>query len=331
MKKGYAYKSDDGIYFSVGKFKNYGKLARLSKIKVIKSRVKDDEYDKKDIKDFALWKFYTEKDGKNYWNVDIGKGRPGWHIECSVMSTSNLDENFDIHTGGIDLIFPHHENEIAQSEGAFGKKFVRYWVHNEYLMVEGKKMAKSLGNYFTLRDILKKGYKPRAIRYLLMSAHYKIPLNFTEEGLKAAETSIQRFKEFISKLKDVKSKKENLKIKKIIEETKKEFEKQMDDDLNISSALASIFDFMRKINSSDLGKKNAKEVLDFMKKIDKVLGILDFENEKILKEILDLVNKRERARKDKDFKDSDRIRRQIKKKGYYVDDTPDGPRVKKLD
>jgi len=336
MDKRIAYKGNDNcIYYDISKFRDYGKLSGI-KVKELKegARIKHDEYEKENANDFALWKAWTKDDGNVFWETEIGKGRPGWHIECSVMSTKNLGKNFDIHTGGIDLIFPHHENEIAQSEGAFGKKFVNYWVHNEWLLVEGKKMSKSLGNFYTLRNLLKKGHSPKAIRYLLLSAHYKVQLNFSEKGLKAAEATIEKFKEFITKLKDVKTGKENKNIVKLISKVKKDFESHMDDDLNISSALASIFDFMREVNKllmkNNIGKKNASDVLKTMKEFDNVLGILDFEEKKMPKEVMELVRRREEVRKNKDFKTADNIREKLKKKGYHVDDTLEGARVKKL-
>ncbi|NQV08618.1 cysteine--tRNA ligase [Candidatus Woesearchaeota archaeon] len=331
IKNKFAYKGEDGsIYYDISKFKDYGKLSNIN-IKKLKGseRVKHDEYEKTQVNDFALWKAWSKEDGDVFWETELGKGRPGWHIECSVMSTKNLGESFDIHTGGKDLIFPHHENEIAQSEGCFGKMFVKYWIHNEYLIVEGKKMSKSYGNFHTLRDILDKGYSPKATRYLLLSAHYKVPLNFTEEGLKAAETTIQKFKEFILKLKEVKGKKENNNVGKLISKVKKDFEAHMDDDLNISSALASIFDFMREINKLEIGKKNAKHVLDVMKGFDKVLGVLEFEEKKIPKEIKELAEKRLKARLDKDWDTSDKLRDKLKKKGYVIKDSSDGYRIKK--
>ena len=195
LKKGYAYKTSDGIYYSISKFKDYGKLANLS-LESLKAgasgRVQADEYQKENPQDFALWKFHTEEDGDVFWDTEIGKGRPGWHIECSVMSSKYLGQPFDIHMGGVDLIFPHHTNEIAQSEAAYDKKFCNYWVHNEHLFVNSQKMSKSLGNFFTLKDILSKGHSAKAFRYLMISAHYRTILNFTEESLGNAEKTVRR-------------------------------------------------------------------------------------------------------------------------------------------
>lgn len=331
MKKGYAYKARDGIYFNIAKFKKYGNLSRIDLSQVKQSaRVKTDEYDKENARDFALWKFWDKEDGDVFWETPLGKGRPGWHIECSAMSTKYLGQSFDIHTGGIDLIFPHHENEIAQSESANGKTFVKFWLHNEYILVDGKKMSKSLGNFYTLRDLLAKGYKPKAIRYLLLSTSYGQQLNFTLKSLEAAEQSVARLQEFIDKLRRIKEKGEhNKSITKLIENTRIVFEEALDDDLNISESLAAIFEFIKEINKKEINKKDAEIILGFMRHIDKVLGILNFEEEKIPNDVLGLVEERERARKNRDYKKADEIRKLIKEKGYYIDDTKQGPIIKK--
>jgi cysteinyl-tRNA synthetase len=196
MEKGYAYKGEDGsIYYDISKFKDYGNFQSL-KIEELKpgARVKVDEYGKEEASDFALWKAWDEEDGDVFWETEIGKGRPGWHIECSTMAMKYLGETIDIHSGGVDLIFPHHENEIAQSEAATGKEFARYWLHSEHLLVEGRRMAKSLGNFYTLRDLIAKGYDPKAIRFLLMATHYRQQLNFTFDGLEAAKNAVDRLK-----------------------------------------------------------------------------------------------------------------------------------------
>ncbi|MEM7825323.1 MAG: cysteine--tRNA ligase, partial [Candidatus Aenigmatarchaeota archaeon] len=214
IRKGYAYKSEDGsIYYNISKFKSYGKLSKL-KIKELKAgaRVKLDSYTKEEAYDFALWKAWDPEDGDVFFETDIGKGRPGWHIECSAMSMKYLGETFDIHTGGVDLIFPHHENEIAQSEAATGKKFVKYWLHAEHLIVEGRKMSKSLGNFYTLRDLIGKGYNPISIRYLLLSTHYKQQLNFTFESLESAKNTVESLFNFLLKLKEIKEGKENKQV-----------------------------------------------------------------------------------------------------------------------
>lgn len=338
MQKGHAYKGEDGsIYYDISTFKDYGKLAHI-KVEELKAgaRVNQDEYAKEEASDFVLWKAWDEHDGNVYWQTEIGKGRPGWHLECSAMSMKYLGKTFDMHTGGIDLVFPHHQNEIAQSEGATGKKFVNYWVHNEWLLVEGKKMSKSLGNFYTLRDVINKGYKPKAIRYLLISNHYKQQLNFTFDELKSAESTIEKFRDFILSLKNYKKikKENNKKIKSLIEKAKMNFEAAMDDDLNISVALAHIFDFMREINillaGKEISDKDAKNILDFMFSIDKVLGIMEEKKEELPSAIKKLIEERELARKNKDWEKADKIRAELAKKGILLMDTPEGARWKKI-
>ena len=333
LKKGTAYKAQDGIYYSIRKFKNYGKLAHLD-LKGLKAgaRVSQDEYDKENVQDFALWKFWSREDGNVFWETEIGKGRPGWHIECSAMSMKYLGETFDIHGGGVDLIFPHHENEIAQSEGATGKKFVKYWIHNEHLLVDGKKMSKSLGNFYTLRDVIEKGHARNAIRYLLLTTHYRQKLNFTFESLKSAENTVNKINEFARRLKEISDLPGAGKggISALIKKAEADFEKAMDDDLNISEAVAVLFGFETEINKlikgGKLGKNGAMDALELMKKFDTVLGILSFGEEKISNEIEKLINERENARKAKDWAGADRIRDALEKKGIILEDTKQGTR-----
>jgi len=284
IENGYAYKGDDGsYYYSVKKFKDYGKLAHVD-VSQLKSgaRVAHDEYEKQELADFALWKAWDEKDGPVFWITELGKGRPGWHIECSAMSMKYLGNHFDIHCGGVDNIFPHHENEIAQSEGATGEKFVNYWLHSEHLIVEGKKMSKSLGNFYTLRDLLDKGYNPRAIRYLLLSTHYREQLNFTVEALKSATDTIENIDSFIQrvllKINEKEDGETNKEITSVINNAKEGFENGMDNDLQISTAMPPLFKFMNIINSkmNNLNKKDLEEAITFMKSINKVLGIMKF-------------------------------------------------------
>ena len=335
LKKGYAYQSGDGsIYYDISKFADYGKLAHLDMDGLKEgARIKHDEYAKEKAQDFALWKAYDNEDGDVFWQTELGKGRPGWHIECSAMSMKYLGNSFDIHTGGVDLIFPHHTNEIAQSEGATGKKFVNYWLHNEHLLVDGRKMSKSLGNFFTLRDLLNKCHKPMAIRYILLTTHYRQQLNFTEESLKAAENAVERLNNLIFNLRNVTSASDNKAADRLIEQTKIKFERKMDDDLNISEALAVIFDFVRDVNklidTNRISRKNAKDVIESMKKFDTVIGVIDFKEESIGKEILNLVNEREKARKEKDFAKADKIREKIKEKGFIIEDSKEGSRIRK--
>ena len=335
LDKGYAYKTEKGdIYFKISKFKNYGKLALLDVKNLKKNADKrlnnEDEYDKEDARDFVLWKAYDKSDGNVFWNTEIGKGRPGWHIECSAMSRTALRQPFDIHTGGVDLIFPHHTNEIAQSEAAYGKKFVNYWMHNEFLNVNGKKMSKSLGNFYTLRDLLDKGYSTDTIRYEFLSTHYRMKLNFMENNLKNVSNTLQKFYDFMDKLEKVDGK--GIKVDKLIKKAQKNFEKFMDDDLNVSGALAVIFEFMTSINKvmSDLSFSDAKKVIKVMKEFDSVLGIIEKKKEKIPVEIKKLVKERESARKERDWVKSDKIREKLKNLGYFVEDSKSGTRVKKL-
>lgn len=336
MEKGYAYKGEDGsIYYDISKFKDYGKLSK-TKIEELKpgARVKVDEYGKEEARDFALWKAWDEEDGDVFWETEIGKGRPGWHIECSSMAMKYLGETIDIHSGGVDLIFPHHENEIAQSEAATGKKFVNYWLHNEHLLVEGKRMAKRFGNYYTLRDLIKKGYNPKAVRYLLLSTHYRQQLNFTFEGLGAARNAIDRLINFVYRLMDADGRGIGEKIKTLRIDVQRRFEEAMDDDLNTSAALAALFDFVREVNrlidDDALSREEAEEVYKLMMKFDKVLGVISEvrKEEKLPKEAEELIRKREEARKAKDWKTADEIREKLKGMGIIIEDTPKGPKLK---
>jgi len=323
MKKGYAYKASDGIYFSISKFKNYGKLAQLKKIKSTKERIKNDEYDKANPKDFALWKFYKEEDGNIFWETKIGKGRPGWHIECSAMSIKCLGKSFDIHTGAVDLIFPHHTNEIAQSEAATGKKFVNYWVHGEHLTLKDSKMSKSLGNVIYLKDLKERGFHPITFRYLCLQHHYRSPLVFSYEQLEAAKTAYERIKRKIILLK-----KENAKIDDKTEIYEKEFLEAINDDLNMPLALQI---FHKALDDIDF---SSDKKLKLLEKFDKVLGlgIEEMKEKKIAvpKEIMDLINEREHLRKAKKFDEADKIRELIKQKGFSIQDTPNGVEISQI-
>ena len=333
MAKNIAYKGDDGsIYYAVCKFADYGKLSKI-KVDELKAgaRVSQDEYAKEEAQDFALWKAWTPEDGDVYWETELSKGRPGWHIECSAMSMKYLGETFDIHCGGVDNMFPHHENETAQSEAATGKKFVNYWMHNEHLLVEGKKMSKRFGNFYTLRDLLSKGYDPIAIRYLLISTHYRQQFNFTLEGLEAAKAAVERLRNFMRRLHEADG--ENTgKVAILTDKLKACFGGSMDDDLNIGIALSSLFDFVREINSlldvNLVSKQEAAEVGGYMTRIDEVLGVIGkVEVEEALSSDIDaLVHKREAARKAKNWKEADAIRAQLKAMGIVLEDTAQGVR-----
>ena len=339
LDKGYAYVGKDGsVYYSIKKFSTYGRLSHL-KLNELQTgasqRVSGDEYEKDSAADFVLWKIYDPKrDGKVFWESPFGKGRPGWHIECSCMALKLLKSPIDIHCGGVDNIFPHHENEIAQSEAYSSKRFVKVWAHSEYLVVDNKKMSKSLNNFYTLRDLLEKGYTKREIRYMLMHVHYRTKLNFTLDGMKAAKESLRRIDDFIERLSFVKTESNESLEKQIEEKAINGFQKALADDLNISLALASIFDFIHEINvlidQNKISKDEAKRAISFMQKIDKVLGLnLGKKELSISDDIKKALEKREKARKEKDFKLADEMRDYIISHGYIIEDTPQGARIKK--
>ena len=330
----FAYESNGSIYFSISKFKKYGSLSG-EKNKNIDSekRIDIDEYSKNEIQDFALWKAWVQDDKDVFWNNELGKGRPGWHIECSVMSTKLLNNSIDIHAGGVDLIFPHHENEIAQSEALTNKKFVRYWLHAEHLIVEGKKMSKSQRNYYTLRDLLKAGYEPLTIRLLLISSHYRNQLNFTINGLKQSSENIKRLQEIFTKVKLSKTK--NGYDKELFKQTKnakEAFEHAMDDDLNMPIALASIFNYVRIINKyidkTELTEINKQEILDFFIKINQILDVINTEEIIPDERIRKLLRMRNEARERKDWKKADEIRKQLLQEGFIIEDTANGSIIK---
>ena len=334
MAKGYAYRGEDGsIYYAICKFPDYGKLSKIKPAQLkVGARVSQDEYAKEEAQDFALWKAWTLEDGDVFWETELGRGRPGWHIECSAMSMKYLGETFDIHCGGVDNIFPHHENEIAQSEAATGKKFVNYWLHNEYLLVEGKKMAKRFGNFYTLRDLVSKGYDPIAIRYLLMSTHYRQQFNFTFEGLESAKGAVDRLRNFVRRLHETDGKDSKGKVAVLTAKLEACFGGSLDDDLDIGIALASLFDFVREMNNllddSKVSKMEAADVGGLMMRIDEVLGVIGkVEVEEALPADIDaLVVKREEARKAKNWKEADSIRAQLKAIGIVLEDTAQGVR-----
>ncbi|GAB4225805.1 MAG: cysteine--tRNA ligase [Chlamydiales bacterium] len=345
LDKGYAYRGNDGsIYFAISRFSRYGCLSHLKLDELqtgASQRVSSDEYDKESASDFVLWKSYdAERDGPVFWDSTFGKGRPGWHLECSAMATEILGDSIDIHCGGVDNKFPHHENEIAQCEAVTGQRFVRIWMHAEHLIVENKKMSKSLGNFYTLRDLLEKGYQGVHVRYLLLQTHYKTQLNFTFEGLEAAKGALQRINDFVLRMQELE---ENSTVEDStspeldvwIEKAKKSFSDSLADDLNISEALAAIFDFIREVNAlsdqQSIGSSNAKQVLDFLKHCDTVLNVMNFQQnaEEIPKEIVEAQKKREEARKEKNWELADRLRDFIHEKGYVIEDTAKGVRLKK--
>lgn len=335
IRKGYAYIVNGSVYFDVAKFKDYGKLSgnTIEKLKLGAGGRVEFNPDKKNQFDFALW-INDPKHIMNWKSPWCEKGYPGWHIECSVMAIKYLGKTIDIHTGGVDNLFPHHENEIAQSEAATGKKFVNYWLHNEHLLVEGGKMAKSIGNFYTLRDLIAKGYDPKAVRYLLMSTHYRQQLNFTFEGLEAAKNALDRSVNFVRRLMDADGSGCGEKIRALISEVQRRFEEAMDDDLNISIALAALFDFVREVNKllddNMLSKEEAEEVYKLMMGLDKVLGVIGEikQKENLPKEAEELIHRREEARKAKDWEAADKIREQLRSIGIIIEDTPQGVKWK---
>ena len=338
--RGLAYKAPDGsVYFSIEKYRDsgceYGQLVKLNFDEMrIGERVRSDEYAKEAIGDFALWKAKTPADGAVFWPSPWGDGRPGWHIECSAMSMSFLGPSFDLHLGGEDLIFPHHEDEIAQSEGAGGQAkgqhFVKYWLHGAHLLVEGRKMSKSLGNFFTLRDLLAKGFAGREIRYLLLTAHYRETFNFTLEGLQAARTSLQRLDECLTKLRELAGNATAGAAPPLLQQ----FSEALDDDLNISGAWGAVFEWVRdtnrKLSENALDAPAAAAALTAWKKLDSVTGVGAPEDLEVPSEITALLEARQAARKAKEFKRADTLRDELKAQGWVIEDTPKGARVKKI-
>jgi len=331
--KGLAYKSDDGsVYFPIDKFPEYGKLAHLDREGMRSgARVAQDEYDKENAADFALWKGYDEADGDVVWDSPWGKGRPGWHIECSAMSMKYLGESFDLHTGGVDNIFPHHEDEIAQSEGANGKLYSKYWMHCAHLQVDGKKMSKSLGNFYTLREILEKGFTGREIRYELIGTHYRQSLNFTFASLTANRAALARLDEFYAKVKDaIDNETVAGELPDWAQTLATRFEESLDDDLNIAGALGALFDGVHEGNKAfPMDAKIALAVANLWKKLDTVLGFLMPPAAEVPTELIQMAEARVAAKKAKNFAEADRLRDAIAAAGWIVQDTPTGPKLKK--
>ncbi len=332
LNAGHAYKSDDGsVYFKVSSFPEYGKLAHLDMSSLrAGARVAHDEYEKDNVSDFALWKAWDAEDGDVAWDSPWGRGRPGWHIECSAMSMKYLGESFDVHTGGVDNIFPHHENEIAQSEGATGRPFVKYWLHCGYLVVDGAKMSKSLGNFYTIRDLLGKGYSGREIRYVLISTHYRQPLNFTFDTLNAARAALERIDEFGRRMQSFASVQPGAgALPPWAESARSKFQAALDDDLNVSEALAALFDLIRDgnkaLNEKGMTAEAGRRVLDWMGDMDRVFGFLKAEETSADPEALRLMELRQQARKNKNWAEADRVRDELAARGWVIQDTPKGP------
>jgi cysteinyl-tRNA synthetase len=342
QEKTFTYPSEGSIYYRIAKFPNYGKLSKidLSGIQA-GARVDNDRYEKESARDFALWK--APKPGEHFWETAIGAGRPGWHVECSAMAMKYLGETLDIHTGGIDLAFPHHENEIAQSEAATGKPFVRYWLHAEHLLVEGEKMSKSLGNFFTLRDLFAKSYKPSALRFALASVPYRKQLNFTFDGLKQATNSVERLRNFADRLNQAKfpAGKQKGMVERI-SKAHEEFDAGLSDDLNTARALAAVFDLVREVNiamdKGEFRQGDVAAVQNFLAVFDRVFAVLEDNDAEKLRalgygpvtvglgdaEIDKLVAERSAAKKKRDFATADRIRKELADRGIILEDAKDG-------
>ncbi|MGH9881359.1 MAG: cysteine--tRNA ligase [Pyrinomonadaceae bacterium] len=337
LETGHAYRSDGSIYYRISSFPDYGKLSKINfsgNIAGASERVDTDKYDKEDARDFALWK---EPGGPTEpaWDSTLGRGRPGWHIECSAMSMKYLGETFDLHAGGIDLVFPHHENEIAQSEGATGKEFVRYWMHFEHLKVEGETMSKSKGNYYTFRDIAAKGYSPAAIRYFLLSVPYNKQLNFTFDALAGAEKTVESLRDFRSRLSEARTEPgSNEALREAAARALTDFEAGMDDDLNTSVALAALHNLTREVNTAlarkQLREENKRELLELLGRLDTVLNIFGEEQRGMLDtEVQSLIDERQEARRRRDFARGDEIRDELAGRGIILEDTKDGVRWKR--
>ena len=336
IERGIAYRAPEGsVYFSIEKYRGcgckYGQLVKLNFDEMrVGERVASDEYEKESLADFALWKARVPDDGDVFWPSPWGEGRPGWHIECSAMSMKLLGPSFDLHLGGEDLAFPHHEDEIAQSEGATGQPFVKHWMHGAHLLVEGKKMSKSLGNFFTLRDLLAKGFTGREIRYLLLTAHYRDSFNFTIDGLTGARTALARIDECLAKLREL----AGATVAGSDAAVLHKFAGALDDDLNISAAWAAVFDWVRDLNralaTNELQPDAAAAALVAWQRMDAVVGIGGKSEAEVPVELLALLDERNAARKAKDFKRGDTIRDELKSKGWAIEDTAKGAKLKKL-
>ncbi|MBA4123835.1 MAG: cysteine--tRNA ligase [Acidobacteria bacterium] len=337
LENGHAYESDGSIYFRISAFPDYGKLSKINfagNISGASGRVDTDKYDKENANDFALWKL-VDADEPTGWDASFGRGRPGWHIECSAMAMKYLGETFDIHAGGIDLKFPHHENEIAQSEGATENQFAKVWLHSEHLKVEGETMSKSLGNFYTFRDLIAKGYSATAIRYLLLSVPYHKQLNFTFETLDGAEQTIARLRDFRNRLQEAHLPDGiNTDLQEKAEKYLNDFEAAMDDNLNTSVALAALHNLVREVNTATAHEVACTEdrsfILHTLDKFDAILGIFGEASEEILdSEIEALIGERQEARRNRNFARSDEIRNLLGEQGIILEDTKDGMRWKR--
>ena len=338
-RRGHTYRSNGSVYFKISTLSGYGKLARLDHEGMMDgARVDSDNYNKEDARDFVLWK--ATKPDEPTWDVVDPPGRPGWHLECSAMALRLLGEPpIDIHAGGVDLVFPHHENEIAQSEGATGKTFSRFWVHVEYLLVDDQKMSKSLGNTYTVPDLVAKGYRPSAVRYLLLSAHYRKQLNFTWASLTQAEESLRRLTDFMTRVESVSAEGEHPAITARVAEAQTAFVEAMRSDLNTAGALGAIFELVRALNSAidagELGRGDVAVVRDAFARFDAVLGVLSLRRAEDelppvpIEEIERLIEERRAARRRRDFAAADRVRDDLAARGVLLEDSPTGTRWKR--
>ena len=333
LEKGFAYREDDGsVYFNIGSFPDYGKLTHINLIGQRQgNRVSSDEYDKDSPQDFALWKGWKKEDGDVVWDAPWGKGRPGWHIECSAMSTEALGNHFDIHCGGVDNMFPHHENEIAQSQCATNEPFVNVWLHSEFLMVDGGKMSKSLGNFYRISDLKELAFSAECIRYQLLAGHYRTKISFSLDKKQEGDRVVQRISDFRTRLKDNDAEQF---ADGSYPEAYIEFKKRMNDDLDAPRALAVFFEFMKSTNSKldrkDISKKDIGCVWEFLSVFDSVFGFVQETVSEIPNEIHGLLKRRKDARQNKNWVESDLIRDLLMQKGWLVEDSPDGQKVKKV-
>jgi cysteinyl-tRNA synthetase len=342
MERDYAYRSDGSIYYRIARFPRYGQLSKVNFSGIqAGARVDVDRYEKDDARDFALWK--EHKPGEHFWEAKIGPGRPGWHVECSAMALKYLGPTLDIHTGGVDLVFPHHENEIAQSEAATGEPFVRFWLHAEHLFVNGEKMSKSVGNFYTLRDLFARGHRPSAIRFLLASVPYRRQLNFTFDGLQQAASSVERLRNFVDRLRKEKlPASTGTPFAERIEEAGKRFEAGLEDDLNTAQALAAVFDLVREVNTAidhgEFAAGDAPATLAFLDRFNEIFAVLGADDLQKLAElgfgvaaaeltdeqIEARVAERQEARKRRDFRAADGIRQELAERGIILEDLKDG-------
>ncbi len=333
QEKGYTYTTDDGVYYDTTKFRDYGKMAKLD-IKNLKAGARVEMGQKRSPTDFALWKFSLGAKRDMEWDSPWGKGFPGWHIECSVMAMKYLADTIDIHCGGIDHVPVHHTNEIAQSEAVTGKRFSNFWMHNEFMLVDGKKMSKSLGNFFTLRDIIKKGYGPLAFRYLCMASHYRSQMNFTFEALEDAQNTVNSINDFVFRIKNTNCAGTSKKIMPALEKADKDFVQWINDDMNTPKALSAFFNLMKVVNKeiddNNADRASLDAVYEFVKKVNSVIDVVTEKSATLSEEEKKLIDLRESFRKQKDYKAADEIRTQLKEKGIILEDSPDGVKWKRV-